>query len=96
MLNSHFQRVEKVRSQILNRGNAKIALSTRGRVGHCVRTNSWKNNCWLIDVSQLNHILSIDEENLRCIIEPGITFDNLCQHLLPLGLLPLVIPEFPE
>ena len=94
MLNSHFQRVEKVRSQILNRGNAKIALSTRGRVGHCVRTNSWKNNCWLIDVSQLNHILSIDEENLRCIIEPGITFDNLCQHLLPLGLLPLVIPEF--
>jgi len=90
----HSSRVASIVTQIKSCGKSKIAMSTKGRVGHCVRTNSWKKNCWLIDVSKLNHFLSINVSNQSCTVEPGITFEQLCLRLLPLGYLPLVVPEF--
>ena len=93
-LTSHRNRVACVATQIRSRKQSKIALSSKGRVGHCVRRNHWKHNCSLIDVSTLTHVLSTKTATKICIVEPGITFEHLCQHLLPFGLLPLVIPEF--
>ena len=92
----HRRRVAHVKTQMASRGTAKIAMSAQGRVGHCVRRNSWKNNCWLIDVSALTQMLSIDtnSRSLSCVVEPGITFERLCQETLKYNLLPLVIPEF--
>ena len=90
----HKFRVSHIQTQIRSRGTSKIAISSKGRVGHCVRLNSWKKNCYLIDVSKLNNILNINVVDMNCSVEPGITFEHLCQETLKVGLLPLVIPEF--
>ena len=90
----HKFRVSHIQTQIRSRGTSKIAISSKGRVGHCVRLNSWKKDCYLIDVSKLNNILNIDVVDMNCSVEPGITFEHLCQETLKVGLLPLVIPEF--
>ena len=91
---AHDAKCAAVITQIQSRGRSRVAMSSNGRVGHCVRPNSWKNDCWLIDISNLNKVLSINVAQQTCVVETGITFENLCQYLLPLGFLPLVIPEF--
>ena len=47
-----------------------------------------------IDVSCLNRILAIDVESRTCTAEPGVTFIDLVRATLPLGLVPIVVPEF--
>ena len=47
-----------------------------------------------IDVSCLNRILAIDVEGRTCTAEPGVTFIDLVRATLPLGLVPIVVPEF--
>ncbi len=49
-----------------------------------------------IDVSTLNHILSIDVVSRRCVAEPGVTFADLVRATLPLGLIPKVVPELED
>src|SRR6185503_19422246 len=46
-----------------------------------------------IDVSSLNHVLSIDVEKRLCVAEPGVTFAQLVEATLQHGLLPAVVPE---
>lgn len=46
-----------------------------------------------IDVSPLRRVLHIDREARRCVAEPGLTFADLVDATLPLGLVPAVVPE---
>jgi FAD/FMN-containing dehydrogenase len=46
-----------------------------------------------IDVCDLDAILSIDEDAMTCIAEPGVTFEALVAATLPLGHAPVVVPE---
>ena len=49
----------------------------------------------MIDTSQLNNILTIDNDNLRAIVEPNVSMDQLVIETLRHGLVPPVVPEFP-
>jgi FAD/FMN-containing dehydrogenase len=47
----------------------------------------------LIDVTDLNKVISIDEKNLLAEVEGMITFDDFTRETLKHGLLPAVVPE---
>ena len=49
----------------------------------------------MLDVSQLNRVLSIDSATQTAVVEPNVSMDQLLTATLRYGLLPPVIPEFP-
>ncbi|KAK3716414.1 hypothetical protein LTR37_006564 [Vermiconidia calcicola] len=49
----------------------------------------------MIDTSGLNHILGIDREKKTCLVEPNVAMDELVNAVMPHGLLPPVVMEFP-
>ncbi|KAH7405761.1 hypothetical protein DE146DRAFT_779097 [Phaeosphaeria sp. MPI-PUGE-AT-0046c] len=49
----------------------------------------------IVDISGLNHLISINQKNKTALVEPGIAMDELLKVLLPHGLMPAVVPEFP-
>ncbi|HEY7873650.1 MAG TPA: FAD-binding oxidoreductase, partial [Actinomycetota bacterium] len=49
-----------------------------------------------IDISGLDHILSIDASASVCVAEPGVTFSELVRATLSHGLVPAVVPELKE
>jgi FAD/FMN-containing dehydrogenase len=46
-----------------------------------------------LDVSDLDEILEIDPVAMTCTAEPGVTFTDLVDATMELGLVPLVVPE---
>ncbi len=46
-----------------------------------------------VDVSDLKEILHIDVEKRLCVAEPGVTFREIVQRTIPLGLAPYTVPE---
>lgn len=48
-----------------------------------------------LDLSHMNHVISIDEQNLTCLAEPNVPMDALVDAALEHGLIPPVVPEFP-
>ena len=46
-----------------------------------------------IELGPLDAILEIDVEKRTCTAEPGVTFEDLVKATLPLGLVPVVVPE---
>jgi Delta24-sterol reductase len=49
----------------------------------------------MINTTNLNHVLKVDEANKTCLVEPNVPMDQLVDELLPHGLLPKVVMEFP-
>ncbi|KAL2441625.1 Delta(24)-sterol reductase [Exophiala dermatitidis] len=48
-----------------------------------------------VDISSLNHVISVSVSEQRCLVEPNVAMDALVAATLPLGLVPPVVPEFP-
>lgn len=46
-----------------------------------------------LDLTDLDRILTIDVDRRTCTAEPGVTFTDLVEATLPLGLVPVVVPE---
>lgn len=46
-----------------------------------------------IDITHLNHILTINTKRRTCTAEPGVTFAELIKATLAKGLIPAVVPE---
>src|SRR5512141_2697312 len=46
-----------------------------------------------LDVGDLDQIVAIDPDARICVAEPGVTFERLVAATLPLGLIPIVVPE---
>jgi FAD/FMN-containing dehydrogenase/Fe-S oxidoreductase len=68
-----------------------IAISDRvsvlARGGGTSQSGQTVNESLIIDCSKyLNHILSLDIKNRRCVVEPGIVLDELNRHLAGHGL----------
>ncbi len=48
-----------------------------------------------VDISQLNGIIEINEDEQYAIVEPNVPLDRLISQTLEAGLIPLVVPELP-
>ncbi|MDB5182774.1 MAG: hypothetical protein JWO47_558 [Candidatus Saccharibacteria bacterium] len=49
----------------------------------------------MVDVSDLNNVISVDIEKQTVIVEPNVPMDKLVKATLKHGLVPPVVPEFP-
>ena len=49
----------------------------------------------IVDTSSLKHVFSVDTANLTAVVEANVPMDALVNHLLPHGMIPRVVPEFP-
>ncbi|MBI5530100.1 MAG: FAD-binding oxidoreductase [Candidatus Doudnabacteria bacterium] len=50
----------------------------------------------IIDISCLNKILEINQEQQYIVVEPNVTMGELIKAILPFGLIPAVVMEFPD
>ncbi len=91
----HHRRVEAIRAQVRALANAgDHAHIDKGGVHHVVPLPGDRRfSARSIDTSALTNILHVDVEARICIAEPGVTFESLVRHTLPLGLAPAVVPE---
>ena len=48
-----------------------------------------------IDISLLNHVISVAPSKRTCLVEPNVPMDKLVEATLRHGLVPPVVPEFP-
>lgn len=88
----HTQKVEKIQREIKQK-NREISLLSKN-ASNTLRNGSYKKRAAAIDLGDFNEILMIDEENLFALVEPKVTFKELCTQTLKKGLVPLVVPEF--
>ncbi|RAR07021.1 fad binding domain-containing protein [Stemphylium lycopersici] len=90
----HKSTVETIRTQI----QSFYATKTAFRIYHG-STNSTRHAAFdrrtIVDVSSLNHILSIDPVTKTALVEPNVPMDVLVQETMKAGLLPPVVMEFP-
>ncbi len=49
----------------------------------------------MVDVSDFNHVLSVDTASRTIVVEPNVPMDELVRQTLKQKLIPPVIPEFP-
>lgn len=90
----HEQKVSRVAEQ-LRRRTSTAPLSRRKRVvSHQVpKVHDKKHTDEKVDVRDLDEIIEVDPERRICIAEPGVPFCRIVDHTLPLGFVPIVVPE---
>jgi hypothetical protein len=90
----HAQRVARVAAQLRNR-KSTAPLSRRKRVpSHQVpKRHDKKYSDDKVDLFDFDRVIEIDTERRICIAEPGVPFCELVDQTLPLGLVPIVVPE---
>jgi FAD/FMN-containing dehydrogenase len=91
---SHAEKVARVAEWLKNR-RSTAPLSRRKRVvSHQVpKRHDKKYSDDKIDLVDLDQVIEIDPERRICIAEPGVPFNDLVDQTLPLGLVPIVVPE---
>ncbi len=92
-MSTHLDRVLRVAGDVTARTGGVASLK-KASVSHFVPDpRDPRHRDQKIDVSDLNHILSIDVERKRCVAEPGVTFRELVEATLAHGLAPRMVPE---
>ncbi len=90
----HARKVERVAEQLRAQPPGKPVRIRKKAVSHLVpRRHDARRKHERIDISDLDEILDIDPVARTCTAEPGVTFRDLVDATLPLGLVPIVVPE---
>jgi FAD/FMN-containing dehydrogenase len=94
----HRIRVGRVAEQLEERkknGITGVVSLQKRSVSHVVpKRDDKRHTDQKIDISDLNHIISIDPRSRTCTAEPGVTFAEIVDATLEHGLVPTVVPEF--
>ncbi len=90
----HQRKVARV-VEMLRRRKSTAPLSRRKRVvSHQVpKVNDKKYTDDKIDLTDFDEIIEVDLERRLCIAEPGVPFCKVVDRTLPMGLVPIVVPE---
>ena len=91
----HTDRVEQIARKVTEareRGEKPIIYHGQS---HSARPDEFADD-EKIHVEQLNHVLSIDEQNQSITVEPDVSMRELVDATLEHGMIPHVVPEFPE
>lgn len=87
----HNKKVKEIQER-LKKAPHKISLSCH--TSNTLRDNEYKKITHHLNLSSLNKVLHIDQENRYALVEPSITFAALCKKTLKKNLIPKVVPEF--
>ncbi len=90
----HTRKVARV-AEMLRRRKSTAPLSRQKRVvSHQVpKVHDKKHTDEKVDLLDLDEVIEVDPERRICIAEAGVPFCKLVDHTLPLGLVPIVVPE---
>jgi FAD/FMN-containing dehydrogenase len=94
MQESHQAKLDRVSAQVKDFYLAKKPFRVFHGSTNSTRILSFKK-AEMLDVSDLNAVLSVDAETSTAIVEPNVPMDRLVDATLRYGLLPPVITEFP-
>lgn len=93
-MDEHSATVETVRSRIQQFYASKTAFRVYHGSTNSTRHADFDRNA-IVDVSSLNHVLSINHEKKTALVEPNVPMDALVREVMKAGLLPPVVMEFP-
>jgi FAD/FMN-containing dehydrogenase len=90
----HALKVDAIARSLASRPrDAKLSLQKK-EVSHQVpKGRDLRRFDHKVDVRGLDRIIAIDVEERTCEAESGVSFQEIVRHTLPLGLVPLVVPE---
>ena len=94
MTRRHAEKVARVSEQ-LRRRKSTAPLSRQKRVvSHQVpKVHDKKHTDEKVNLTDFDEIIEIDPERRICIAEPGVPFCKIVDRTLPLGFVPIVVPE---
>ncbi|MCH9625447.1 MAG: hypothetical protein S4CHLAM123_06210 [Chlamydiales bacterium] len=87
----HLQQVQVLQAQL---GQGHACYSLKDASSNALRNGAYKRGAQSLDCSSLNQVLEINTEQMWALVEPRITFQQLCRITLNLGFVPPVVPEF--
>ncbi|KAH4123978.1 delta-sterol reductase [Parastagonospora nodorum] len=90
----HRATVETVRNRIQHFYDTKTSFRVYHGSTNSTRHANFDRDA-IVDVSSLNHVLSIDTESMIAEVEPNVPMDALVRETMKIGLLPPVVMEFP-
>jgi FAD/FMN-containing dehydrogenase len=91
---SHERKVARVAQWLRNRRSTAPLSRQKRVVSHQVpKVNDKKYTDEKIDLMDFDEVIEVDVERRICIAEPGTPFCKVVDHTLPLGLVPIVVPE---
>jgi FAD/FMN-containing dehydrogenase len=95
MLNArHAQKVARVSEQLRRRKSTAPLSRQKRAVSHQVpKVNDKKHTDEKVDLLDFDEVIEIDLDRRICIAEPGVPFCKLVDRTLPLGFVPIVVPE---
>ena len=90
----HAGKVVRVAEQLRGRKSTAPLSRQKRVVSHQVpKVHDKKHTDEKIDLLDFDEVIEIDPERRICIAEPGVPFCKLVDRTLPLGLVPIVVPE---
>jgi len=91
---SHERKVARVAQMLRNRKSTAPLSRQKRVVSHQVpKVNDKKYTDEKVDLMDFDEVIEVDVERRICIAEPGTPFCKVVDHTLPLGLVPIVVPE---
>ncbi|MFB6180393.1 MAG: FAD-binding protein [Candidatus Nanohalobium sp.] len=91
----HRERVQRIASKVEEAFEEGEELAVSHSSNHSVRTRTSSDKV-VVDVDDLDHFVEVDEDSKTALVEPDISMRQLVDKTLQHGLLPHVVPEFPE
>src|SRR5512136_1969727 len=90
----HAEKVARVSEQ-LRRRNSTAPLSRQKRVvSHQVpKVHDRKHTDEKVNLLDFDEVIEINPDRLICIAEPGVPFCKIVDRTLPMGFVPIVVPE---
>jgi FAD/FMN-containing dehydrogenase len=90
----HARKVERVAAFLRGHPGGRPLSRRKKAVSHQVpKPRDRKYDDDKLDLTDLDEILAVDVEARTCTAEPGVTFTDLVDATLPLGLVPIIVPE---
>lgn len=90
----HAEKVTRVSEQLRRRKSTAPLSRLKRVVSHQVpKVHDKKYTDETINLRDFDEVIEIDTERRICIAEPGVPFCKLVDRTLPLGLVPIVVPE---
>jgi hypothetical protein len=90
----HARKVARVAEQLRRRKSTAPLSRQKKVVSHQVpKVHDKKYDDEKVDLLDFDEVIEIDTERRICIAEPGIPFCRVVEQTLPLGFVPIVVPE---
>jgi FAD/FMN-containing dehydrogenase len=93
-LAAHEARAAAVAAQILARPPGASVTVRKRTATHSIRDSAYKRGAHPVDVSALEHVLSVDPDAMTATVEGQVQMGQLVAATMAHGRLPRVVPEF--